>query len=40
MLVVVVAVSGSGDKIRQDMEQGSILPARADMLLGLHGPNN
>ena len=40
MLAVVVAVSGSGDKTRQDVEQGSILPARAYKLLGLHGPNN
>ena len=40
MSAVVVAVSGSGDKTRQDVEQGSILHARADKLLGLHGPNN
>ena len=40
MSAVVVAVSGSGDKTRQDVEQGSILLAKADKLLGLHGPNN
>ena len=40
MSAVVVVVGGGGDKTRQDMEQGSILPSRADKLLGLHGPNN
>ena len=35
-----VEVGSSGDKTRQDVEQGSILPAKADKLLGLHGPNN
>ena len=40
MSTVAVAVSGSGDKTRQDMKQGSILPTKADKLLGLHGPNN
>ena len=40
MSAVAVPVSGSGDETRQDMEQGSILPARAEKLLGLHGPNN
>ena len=35
-----VSGGGRGDKTRQDVEQGSILPARADKLLGLHGPNN
>ena len=35
-----VGRGASGDKTRQDVEQGSILPARADKLLGLHGPNN
>ena len=39
MLAEVVPVSGSGDKTRQDVEQGSILPAKAEKLLGLHGPN-
>ena len=40
MLAVAVAVEGGGDKTRQDMEQGSILPTGSDKLLGLHGPNN
>ena len=35
-----VVVGGDGDKTRQDVEQGSILPTRADKLLGLHGTNN
>ena len=40
MSAVAVAIGSGGDKTRQDMEQGSILPAKADKLLGLHGPNN
>ena len=40
MLAVAVAVGGGGDKTRQEVEQGSILPARADKLFGLHCPNN
>ena len=40
MSAVAVAVSGGGDKTRQNMELGNILLARADKLLGLHGPNN
>ena len=40
MLAVAVAVGDGCDKTRQDVEQGSILPAKADKLLGLHGPNN
>ena len=35
-----VGREGGCDKTRQDMEQGSILPTRADKLMGLHGPNN
>ena len=35
-----VAVSGSGDETRQDVEQGSILSAKAWKLLSLHGPSN
>ena len=37
MSAVAVVVGGSGDKTRQDVEQGSILPTKADKLLGLHG---
>ena len=40
MSAVVMAVGGGGDETRQDVEQGSILPAKAEKLLGLHGPNN
>ena len=40
MSAVAVVVGSSGDKTRQNMEQGSKLPAKADKLLGLHGPNN
>ena len=40
MLAVAVPVSSGGDETRQDVEQGSILPAKAKKLLGLHGPNN
>ena len=35
-----VMVSGSGEETRQDVEQGSILPAKAEKLLSLHGPSN
>ena len=35
-----VAVGGCGDETRQDVEQGSILPAKAKKLLSLHGPSN
>ena len=40
MSAVAVAVGGSGEETRQDVEQGSILPTKADKLLSLHGPNN
>ena len=40
MSAVAVLVGSSGDETRQDVEQGSILPAKAEKLLGLHGPNN
>ena len=35
-----VAVGGDGEKTRQDVEQGSILPAKTEKLLSLHGPSN
>ena len=38
--ISVVAVGSSGDETRQDVEQGSILPAKAEKLLSLHGPSN
>ena len=38
--ISVVAVGSSGDETRQDVEQGSILPANAEKLLSLHGPSN
>ena len=40
MSAVPVAVGSGGDETRQDVEQGSILPTRAEKLLGLHGLNN
>ena len=40
MSAVAVAVGGCGDETRQDVEQGSILPAKAEKLLTLHGPSN
>ena len=40
MSVEAVTVGGSGEETRQDVEQGSILPAKAEKLLSLHGPSN